>query len=161
MKKIRTKSFWIFALLISIGLFTDKVAIIISDGMQKKICTNEICITKPKGWLPVFVDRDNDRFFLDLISESYIPFMDFEMEEDKSSSILLYKDTENIFITQSKFVPSKRTEKYFQKFEYMSKIYYVNKSIYVGGVTVYYPKNELYITMQSFDKNLLNEICTL
>lgn len=57
MKKKLTKSFWIFALLISIGLFADKVAIIISDGMQKKICTNEICITKPKGWLPVFVER--------------------------------------------------------------------------------------------------------
>lgn len=127
--------------------------------------------------MPIFVERDDDKFILNTISMSkvsnIIPFFEEDEDylsplnfddndtlEDDSSGILLYKDSEYISIQRLKFVPNSRIEKYYEKFEYLSKIYYIKKSKYIGSAIVFYPKHELYITMPSLDKDLLNEICS-
>jgi len=172
MKIIRTKTFWIIAIFIGVFFFAEKVAIIISDSTQQEICANETCITKPKGWLPIIVKRDEGKFFLNVVNISKmmsfmedeedhlspLSFDDNKTQENHSSGILLYKDSKYIFIQRFKFTPNTKTEQYYEKFVYMSKTYYVKKSKYIGSAIVLYPKNELYITMPSLDKDLLNEI---
>lgn len=174
MKNVNTKTVLIMVTFIAIFFLGGKAVIAISDRFQKEICIDKVCIVKPKGWLPAIVERDEGKFLLNVVNinkimqlmeddEDGIESLSFDDGEDQknySSLILLSKDSKSIYIKRHKFIPNKKTEQYYRKFEHLSKIYYVKKTNYPGAIVIYYPKNELYITMPSLDKDLLDEICS-
>jgi len=145
---------FLFIVFIFIGKY---IVVFISDTFQKEICADKICIMKPKGWIPVFVDRNDGSYFLNIINIGKDDLL-----ENNFSQIMLNKNNKNITIHHSRFKSThdkviKRLK--LKKFKYLSKIYYMSGDKN-SSVTIYYPKNELSIYMSSFDKDILNKICS-
>ena len=71
---MRKVTYILLGLFIIIAIFGKNIVLYLSDKYQRKICidSGNICINKPKGYLPVFV-KDNGRLsFMYLIKNDSI-----------------------------------------------------------------------------------------
>jgi len=100
----------LFGLIMILGLnfYGKKIVVILSDNIQKNICTESFCIKKPKGWLPYVVKKSNNYYFFNFIKYTWIPWKQFIHSNIKKSKngIVLTKDTQFITIYHDQMKPT-------------------------------------------------------
>lgn len=149
------------SLFVSIGiiffleLYGGKIVHFLSDKLQNYLCVGDICISKPKGWLPKIVKENNNSYILNLINEKFLfTSIGNKYFKDDSNGILLVKNSDKIIIKKLK--NTNINKNYMLEYNFMSKRYYVMKKR--NFAIIAYPKNRIIMLMDRFDKDTVEKI---
>jgi len=128
--------------------------VFIFNTFQKNICVNSFCIQKPKNWIPYVVIKNNKKYFLNLIEDADV-YTDVFLE-NKSEGIMLNKDEQYISIFYDEI--DKNIFKKMTPHKFATKTYYVTKEKTFSIVYSLDDKIVIYMHMNKFDKNIIEEI---
>ena len=117
----------------------------LSDIYQKKICVENYCIKKPKGWILHTLKKNNKNYFFGIIPIEDSTLNDIYLEND-DNGIILKKD-DNLIVVKSydnnTSIDETKTPKYFVNGE----VYLMNR--YDDVTFVRYPKYHLQFTIEN------------
>lgn len=133
MKQIIVYIFLGLALGMLQDIYGKSVAVWLSDTFQKSVCANDLCINKPKGWVPVVVKRDDAFYIYNIINEKYTFWNDStHIHSHNANVILLTKD--NLKIQIEKLPAHWDEENAVKNFSH----YFKDKFIKYNDAKVYY-----------------------
>jgi len=95
-------------MIVGLEFYGKKIVVMLSDNIQKNICTESFCIKIPKDWIPYVVKRSNDYYFFNFIKNSWIPWEQFIAPRIKKSKngIVLEKNSQYITIYHDQMKPN-------------------------------------------------------
>ncbi len=154
MKKIILYFLILLCTIAFLELFGGYILKSLSDVFQKNICMKDICIHKPKGWIPQLVREGNATYVLGIIDGKYIPgFSKIKSPlSKKADGILLGK--ENKFIQINSVDMSNLNTSKMKSLKIGSHQCYLAMST----TPIVCPRLKLLIMMDRLEMSILEEI---
>ncbi len=133
-----------------------KIVSFVSDIFQDKLCTDTFCINKPKGWIPMYVERKGERYLLNIINEKYLLAKNTKktINSGYSSDIILLQKN-NALILIEEYRSTYGADRYKEVYLFNRECYLSYKS---DMVTVVCPNEKIVLSSIKDNESVIYEI---
>ena len=130
----------------------------ISDVFQGTLCTDKFCIDKPKGWIPMYVDRNGKRYILNIINKDYLWLKKTKNSSQYKHDLIVMQKNKAMIMVEEYNKTIHESKHYKQSYLYNKKCYRSQK---LKSVIIVCPTEKIVLSALKNNEDVLHEILNI